>query len=458
MEITIKQRLKDLIRPLSMEEQTGLETDILRDGCLEPLSIWRHDGQNILLDGHNRYRICNKHNIRFETAVIKSVTIDKEILPLDSIERAEIWVGQHQKNKRNMESSDFTSLAGKLVPSFSVEAARRQKELAGTRPNSDSTLGKKLPKVSQVDENKRDEGKAVAQAAKAVGGTNRTYVAAAVKAAGYDSKTQTFKKPEVLNKIGSGVGQTKIKDVMKEQRKESHDRALTAARKATENAEKTWIITDKQDVLSCASLITDPPYGILDEEWEPRKLQNFTRDWLSRWNKSGAKSILSFWSQEHLWDGKAWFDDELSRYEFRQLLIWRFKNNNKPQSRDYFKRSWEPVFFYVLKGAKCQPSPGGLEWGDDTHNFDSHEAAVPQSNFNAADFKQHAAQKPVSVMRWLVSAVTKPGDLVIDPFAGSGTTGIAAVQLGRQFHGIEIDEKFRKLAEGRIAQYGKKEK
>lgn len=459
MEITIKQRFKDLIRPLSTEEYNGLETDIIRDGCLEPLSLWKFDGQNILLDGHNRYKICQKNSLSFQTVFIKSVTVDDKDFPLDSIERAEIWIGQHQKNRRNMESSDFTSLAGKLVPAFAEDARRRQTEDAaklgaelGGNPKTTKKdpIDKKLSKGSEIAENK-----AVTQAAKAVGGTNRTYVAAAIKAAGYDNTTRTFKKPDVLNRIGSGKDQIEIKDVMKGQRKDKQEKAQNMARKSVEIAEKSWIVTDKQDTLSCAAVITDPPYGILDEPWEPRKLQSFTREWLSRWNTSGAEVILSFWSQEHLWAGKGWFDDELSKYEFRQLLIWRFKNNNKPQSRDYFKRSWEPIFFYVRKGVKRQPSPGGLEWGDDTHNFDSHEAAVPQSNFNAADFKQHAAQKPVSVMRWLVSAITKPGELVIDPFCGSGTTGVAALQLGRQFHGIEVDEKFRKLTEGRIALYGK---
>ena len=48
----------------------------------------------------------------------------------------------------------------------------------------------------------------------------------------------------------------------------------------------------------------------------------------------------------------------------------------------------------------------------------------------------------------------KPGDMVCDPFTGSGTTGIASVQLGRRFHGVEISGEFKTLAEERIAAYG----
>jgi DNA modification methylase len=58
-------------------------------------------------------------------------------------------------------------------------------------------------------------------------------------------------------------------------------------------------------------------------------------------------------------------------------------------------------------------------------------------------------------MAWLVNALTVPNELVADPFCGSGTTGIAALQLGRRFHGIETDPEFLELAKGRIASYGK---
>ena len=68
--------------------------------------------------------------------------------------------------------------------------------------------------------------------------------------------------------------------------------------------------------------------------------------------------------------------------------------------------------------------------------------------------KQHPAQKPLEVMRWLVNAATLAGEMVADPFSGSGATGIAAMQLGRSFHGIEINPDFIVLASNRIVTYG----
>jgi site-specific DNA-methyltransferase (adenine-specific) len=55
------------------------------------------------------------------------------------------------------------------------------------------------------------------------------------------------------------------------------------------------------------------------------------------------------------------------------------------------------------------------------------------------DRRVHPTQKPVAVMEWVLKQATKEGDLVLDPFLGSGSTGIACLKLGRRFVGIEIE-------------------
>lgn len=219
---------------------------------------------------------------------------------------------------------------------------------------------------------------------------------------------------------------------------------------------RLWAVTDVQDVIPCTALITDPPYGILTEKWEPGAggIEDLTRQWATKWNECGADFILSFFSQRFMWAGKTWFDESLLNYQFQQLLVWHYPNNKSPQSRDGFKQTWEPIFFYRRKDSKRQVKVGGSEWGEGLNDFDCHVAAVPQTNFKGSETKQHPAQKPVSVMRWLVNATTQIGEMVVDPFCGSGTTGIAAASLHRQFHGIETDANYRKLSERRIATYG----
>jgi len=65
----------------------------------------------------------------------------------------------------------------------------------------------------------------------------------------------------------------------------------------------------------------------------------------------------------------------------------------------------------------------------------------------------HPTVKPVALMRWLVRLVVPPGGLVLDPFAGSGSTGVAAVLEGRQFVGIEREAEYVDIARGRIVHW-----
>ncbi len=60
-------------------------------------------------------------------------------------------------------------------------------------------------------------------------------------------------------------------------------------------------------------------------------------------------------------------------------------------------------------------------------------------DFPYAGNRLHPTQKPVEALRPLIEAFTKPGDLVLDPFSGSGSTLAAAQQLGRDWTGIELD-------------------
>jgi site-specific DNA-methyltransferase (adenine-specific) len=65
----------------------------------------------------------------------------------------------------------------------------------------------------------------------------------------------------------------------------------------------------------------------------------------------------------------------------------------------------------------------------------------------------HPTVKPIALMRWLVRLVTPPDGLILDPFLGSGTTGIAAVLEGFHVIGIEQDSEYLDIARRRIAHW-----
>lgn len=65
--------------------------------------------------------------------------------------------------------------------------------------------------------------------------------------------------------------------------------------------------------------------------------------------------------------------------------------------------------------------------------------------------REHPTQKPIAVMQWCIEQIKPAPSLILDPFMGSGTTGVAAVNLGRNFIGIEIEQSYFDIACRRIA-------
>ena len=88
-ELIIDEEFKKLIPPLSDEEFGLLEESIVEEGCRDPLVVWDN---SIILDGHNRYKICMKHGIIFST-------VNKNF---DSRGKAEVWIIRNQFGRRNL--------------------------------------------------------------------------------------------------------------------------------------------------------------------------------------------------------------------------------------------------------------------------------------------------------------------------------------------------------------------
>lgn len=74
----------------------------------------------------------------------------------------------------------------------------------------------------------------------------------------------------------------------------------------------------------------------------------------------------------------------------------------------------------------------------------------PGMHITGENDNQHPCPKPIAFMEWLVDFATLPGETILDPFAGSGTTGVAALRLGRKFIGVEIEPKYFDIACQRI--------
>ena len=77
---------------------------------------------------------------------------------------------------------------------------------------------------------------------------------------------------------------------------------------------------------------------------------------------------------------------------------------------------------------------------------------IPTPRRSEVRYGKHPTQKPVALIAQCLRASTRPGEVVLDPFAGSGSTGVAALQEGRRFIGIEVEQGFVNLAARRLAE------
>lgn len=113
--LTVDDDFRSLIPPLSDDEYSRLERSIIAEGVRDPIITW----QGTIVDGHNRYRICQEHGIEFKTAEIV----------FGSKDAAKIWIIENQFARRNLTAYDRSVLALALEPLYEAEAKRRM--LAG---------------------------------------------------------------------------------------------------------------------------------------------------------------------------------------------------------------------------------------------------------------------------------------------------------------------------------------
>ena len=220
---------------------------------------------------------------------------------------------------------------------------------------------------------------------------------------------------------------------------------------------------------SVDAVITDPPYNISKEndnrdrskanspvmrrksplrfdfgQWDNRTREEFlkfTTNWLKescRVLKDGG-TIISFFNKEDIsylgWEGK--------KLGIRTRVIFTWcKSNPVPSFR---KVNYLSATEYIWIGSK-----GTKAW---TFNFKMQkEMRNYMITPNGSVYKQteHPTEKPEELIKHFIEIHTNEGDTILDPFMGSGTTGVACVQLNRNFIGYEISPDYFKIAEKRI--------
>ena len=174
-------------------------------------------------------------------------------------------------------------------------------------------------------------------------------------------------------------------------------------------------------------LLTDPPYGI---DYQPGRGKRLALEW------DAVEGDSVPFDPRHL-------------LAFRRAVLWGANNYT-----DHLPRGgWLWWDKRILNGTKGSNSDGELAWTNlitGVRGF--RHLWVGGYRASEYGFHVHPTQKPAALMRWIVDRWTKPGDLVLDPYMGSGPVAQACHELGRRYVGIELVEDYCRVAVSRLAQ------
>lgn len=192
----------------------------------------------------------------------------------------------------------------------------------------------------------------------------------------------------------------------------------------------TLILGDCREILPTLgkvdAVITDPPYGI---GWRPR-VNHKDQPWVDEINSDVRDLLVG--DRNLIWGGQ-YFADKLPVCE--GWLTWV----KRPVALDF---SSDDRSYATTELA-------WRDWGKArfiAHVWDGGMRAGSAENRTFC----HPSQKPIEVMVWCVGMVPAEAHTILDPFMGSGTTGVACVKLGRKFIGIEIEPRYFDIACRRI--------
>ena len=397
VDIRIDSTLSGLLRPLNPEEVKGLEAGLLRDGCMDPLVVWG----DVLVDGHHRYAICRKHGIPFQVKRMRFA----------SLAEACLWAWEHQHHRRNSNAYDRTERALALKPLLAEAAKERMLAGKAADPTQNSAEG---------------SGEARDQLAKAAGVSHDTIAKVEYIVEHGDERTKEKLRRGDIS-IHHGYKDTK-KRVASERRKLERETIPDDL----PDAAGLWRVyaADIEDGLpmigdeSVDWVITDPPYP---QQYLP--LYSALSRVCARVLKPGGAAIVMV--------GQTYLPEVLRRLSERLQYYWIMSYLTPGQSPNLMHRKvntqWKPLV-WLTKDGYTGPTVSDVFRSD------------------ANDKRFHHWGQSESGMAAIVERFSKPGDVILDPFMGAGTTGVVAVEMHRRFVGVDLDPSSVAMAKSRLVQ------
>lgn len=366
----------ELFPMLSAAELQDLAADIKSHGLQQPC-VRQGD---VLLDGRNRLAAC------------KIAGVDAKFVEYEGDSPVAFIIGANLK-RRHLDKGQKIALGLEIEPYFAAEAKNRMN--AG--------------KADPVGKSPTGSGKSRDTAATAVGVCGKILS---------DAKAIKKASPERFEKIKQG--KLSVARAKKELKAEQDEKALKAAQKnVTEARKKELESVCCLRVCSCTELLSSgirPDAVITDPPYPKEFLSVFTE--LAKGCAEARVPLVAVMS------GQTYLPEVMQRLcehlKYRWVLAYLTPGGQAVQQWPVkVNTTWKPI---ILFGEAA-------EWFGD----------VAASKTNDNDKRFHGWGQSVSGMADLVERLTKPGQLVCDPFLGGGTTAVSSIALGRRFVGCDTD-------------------
>ena len=456
----------DIFPMMDDRDFEALKENIETHGLKDPVIL--HQGK--IVDGRNRYRACTELGIPVETRKWNGV---------GSLVEFVFAVNFH---RRHLSSSQKAAVATEIEERLAKEAKEKQraaggnhgnqytKDRATSSPRNSGANGSTSAAPSGVAVRERiPEAPAPRPRDKAakMTGTNSRYV--------QDAKTIKSKSPELHKKILDGkITVPRAKRALDRAEK----RATLEAKREAAPKSALWSVVNADCISHLESMpdrsvrliFADPPYNQGMDYGSGRKADLMPKAdyiaWVEQWMRQGARLLTddgSMWvmiSDEYAAHFRLILEEKLGLHP-RNWIKWYETFGNNCETK--FNRCSRHIFYmvknpkrYVFNPDAVNRTSGRQELGDKRANPDGKNWddvwCIPRLVENAKErLPDFPTQLPLALLNPIVGCASDPGDLVVDPFCGSGTTGEAALRLGRRFLGIEKDARYAELSRTRLA-------
>lgn len=434
--LQVMQELKALIPPLSNEEYAGLEASLLADGCRDAIVAWQTGDIEgaVIVDGHNRYELCTKHGIRYDVHTMNFASLDD----------VKVWMVANQFARRNLPPY----ARAEMVLAIKESIARRAKankitsgEIYGKGQDA-KVLQNSAKPIKPI--NTREELANMA-------GVSRDTIARVEKLQDAPEETKAQLRKGELS-INRAYEDTRKQEKRQEAEQRIYQR-LDEAKAIQPPSETPYYLGDCLDHLSKVPaksvrlLLTDPPYGMAYQSNrrtaspQAPAIENDANiedainifDAMLKAIDTAMKDechVLAFCNWRYEWSFIQCL--EANGYDVSASLVW-VKENHTSGDLKGFAPKHERIIHARRNGANITPRiPDVLTV---TRQYDTG----------------HPTEKPVMLLEQLINVTTVEGELVVDPFAGTGATAVSCINKNRQFFCVEMDEQWHTIATSRIA-------